>query len=95
MDYQKAKDIYDELVKFEGEAKLPGNSDAYIDIFVLLPKNQAENIDIKEFMDVHTASGSFEIEGEHEGEEYALLGINLKTAEYTDDLDYFMKLLVW
>ncbi|AWH83687.1 hypothetical protein HYN59_00505 [Flavobacterium album] len=94
MDYQYAKDAFEELKNFEGKADFKG-ADTVIDYFVLLPKKEVEDIDINAFLETHQASGSFEIEGGHEDEKYTIIGINVAKAAYSNDVDYFMKLLVW
>jgi hypothetical protein len=94
MKYEIAKDTYDELKNFEGKATFKGE-DTVIDLFVLMPKSDVENLNIKEFIEHHKASGGFEIEGRHEGEEYTILGISIKEERYTDDTDYFMQMIVW
>ncbi len=94
MDYQNAKDVFEELKNFEGKADFKG-TDTVIDYFVLLPKKEIEGFDINAFLDIHQASGSFEVEGSHEDEKYTIIGINLAHMDYSNDVDYFMKLLVW
>jgi len=92
MTYQNAKDVFDELKNFEGKATFKGE-ETVIDIFVLLPKEEAANIDIKEFVDHHQATGSFEIEGDHDTE-YTLLGVNTSMPAFTNDTDYLRLLIV-
>ncbi|MNK07642.1 hypothetical protein D3C87_255570 [compost metagenome] len=94
MKYQDAQDVFEELKNFEGKATFKGE-ETIIDYFVLLPKNEIENFDIVNFIEHYQASTSFEVEGEHEKEDYTLVGINLEEAKYSNDVDYFMKLLVW
>ena len=94
MNYQNAKDIFDELKNFEGKATFKGE-DTVIDYFVLLPKDEITNLEINNFLETHQSSSSFEIEGRHDGEAYTLIGINLEEKRFSNDVDYFMKLLVW
>ncbi|MEL1245337.1 hypothetical protein AAEO56_13755 [Flavobacterium sp. DGU11] len=94
MNYEDAKDAFEELKNFEGKADFKG-TDTLIDYFVLLPEKEMDDFDIKVFLDLHQASGSFEIEGSHDGEKYTIIGISLSQMAYTNDMDYFMKLLVW
>jgi len=94
MKYQNAKDVFEELKNFEGKATFQGE-ETVIEYFVLLPKDELAEFDINRFIELHRASGSFEIEGSHEGEEYTLIGVNATDGRYSDDVDYFMKLLVW
>ena len=93
MKYLNAKDAFEELKNFEGKATFKGE-ETVIDIFVLLPADEAKDIKIKDFLDMHQSRESFEIEGDHSGE-YTLLGINLRDLRYSDDTDYFMQLIVW
>jgi hypothetical protein len=93
MKYLNAKDAFEELKNFEGKATFKGE-ETIIDLFVLLPQDEAKGIEIKDFLDMHQSSESFEIEGDHNGE-YTLLGINLGDLKWSDDTDYFMQLLVW
>lgn len=93
MKYQNAKDAFDELKNFEGKATFKGD-ETVIDYFVLLPKEETASLNIKNFIEHHQATGSFEIEGDH-NTEYTLLGINADTGSYSDDSDYFLQLLVW
>ena len=92
MKYQNAKDVFDELKNFEGKATFKGE-ETVIDFFVLLPQHEAENINIKDFLEHHQATGSFEIEGDHD-DTYTLLGINTSAPAYTDDSDYLRLLIV-
>lgn len=94
MKYQNAQDVFEELKNFEGKATFKGE-ETIIDYFVLLPKSEIENFDAAGFIDRYQASTSFEIEGNHDDEPYTLIGINLNNAKYSNDVDYFMKLLVW
>ncbi|MGQ2985088.1 hypothetical protein [Flavobacterium sp.] len=94
MDYQYAKDAFEELKNFEGKADLKG-SDTVIDHFVLLPKNGLDGFDITAFLDTHRSTGSFEIEGSHEEEQYTIIGISVIKKAYSNDVDYFLRLLVW
>lgn len=94
MNYQNAKDIFDELKNFEGKATFKGE-DTVIDYFVLLPKDDITNLEINNFLETHQSSSSFEIEGRHDDEVYTLIGINLEEKRFSNDVDYFMKLLVW
>ncbi len=94
MNYQNAKDIFDELKNFEGKATFKGE-DTVIDYFVLLPKDEITNLEINNFLETHQSSSSFEIEGRHDDEVYTLIGINLEEKRFSNDVDYFMKLLVW
>jgi hypothetical protein len=93
MKYQNARDAFDELKNFEGKATFKGE-ETVIDLFVLLPEQEAQDINIKEFLNSHQASGSFEIEGHHT-DEYTIIGINTSTSAYSNDTDYFLQLLVW
>jgi hypothetical protein len=93
MKYLNAKDAFEELKNFEGKATFKGE-DTIIDLFVLLPQQEAEGINIREFVDLHQSSGSFEIEGDH-ALPYTLLAINLDQLTCSNDTDYFMQLLVW
>jgi len=92
MKYQNAKDAFDELKNFEGKATFKGE-ETVIDIFVLLPQDEVNNLDIKEFTNNHQASGSFEVEGDHDAE-YTLIGVNLNEPTFTNDTDYLLLLLV-
>ena len=94
MNYQNAKDIFDELKNFEGKATFKGE-DTVIDYFVLLPKDEITNLEINKFLETHQSSSSFEIEGRHDGEAYTLIGLNLEKKRFSNDVDYFMKILVW
>lgn len=94
MKYLDAKDVFEELKSFEGKATFKGE-ETIIDYFVLLPKTGIENFDVKVFLDTYQASTSFEIEGSHEDESYTLLGINMDEERYANDVDYFMKMIVW
>ena len=94
MKYQDAQDVFEELKNFEGKATFKGE-ETIIDYFVLLPKNEIKNFDVVNFIERYQASTSFEVEGEHEKEDYNLVGINLEESKYSYDVDYFMKLLVW
>lgn len=94
MKYQNAKDVFEELRNFDGKATFQGE-ETVIDYFVLLPKDELEGFDIKQFIATHQASGSFEVEGSHEDEAYTLIGINVAERKYSNDVDYFLKLLVW
>ena len=94
MKYLDAKDAFEELKSFEGKAAFKGE-ETIIDYFVLLPKHELENFDINSFFERYQASTSFEIEGSHEGESYTLLGVNILQERYSNDIDYFMKMIVW
>ncbi len=94
MDYQNAKDAFDELKNFEGKADFKG-TDTVIDYFVLLPKNNLHGFDINAFLATHQATDSFEVEGDHEGEKYTIIGISTERKKFSNNVDYFMKLLVW
>lgn len=94
MKYQDAQDVFEELKNFEGKATFKGE-ETVIDYFVLLPKSEIEDFDINNFIERYQASTSFEIEGSHEGEAYTILGISIQEEKYSNDVDYFMKLLVW
>lgn len=94
MKYQNAKDVFDELKNFEGKADFKGE-ETVIDYFVLLPKNELAGFDKDKFLETHQSSGSFEIEGGHEEEAYTIIGVNIASKKYSNDLDYFLKLLVW
>lgn len=92
MTYQNAKDAFDELKNFEGKATFKGE-ETIIDLFVLLPKDEVINLNIKDFIEHHKATGSFEIEGDHDAQ-YTLLGINTSLPAYTNDTDYLLLLIV-
>ncbi|WP_294822449.1 hypothetical protein [uncultured Flavobacterium sp.] len=94
MDYQYAKDAFEELRNFDGKADFKG-SQTVIDYFVLLPKSGLEGFDIETFLKTYQATGSFEVEGGHEEEKYTIIGINASERNYSNDVDYFLKLLVW
>ena len=94
MKYQNAKDVFEELKNFEGKATFKGE-ETVIEYFVLLPKDELAGFDIKQFIATHKSTGSFEIEGAHEDEAYTLIGINATENKYSNDVDYFLKLLVW
>lgn len=94
MKYQDAQDVFEELKNFEGKATFKGE-ETIIDYFVLLPKDGIENFDVVNFIEHYQASTSFEVEGSHEKEDYTLIAINLEGEKYSNDIDYFMKLLVW
>lgn len=94
MKYLNAKDVYEELKNFEGKATFKGE-ETVIDYFVLLPKSEIDNFSLTDFLERYQASTSFEIEGSHEDETYTLLGISIREEKYSNDVDYFMKLLVW
>ena len=93
MKYQEAKDIFDELKNFEGRATFKGE-ETIIDYFVLLPKPELEDFDIRGFLDQYTSTSSFEIEGNH-NEAYTIIGINDQKPAYFSDADYLAKLTVW
>jgi len=93
MTYNNAKDVFEELKNFEGKADFKGEK-TIIDYFVLLPKDDVTNLNLEAFLEKYTASGSFEIEGDHDAA-YTIIGINTSEMKYSDDTDYFMKLLVW
>ncbi|MDV6167926.1 hypothetical protein R1T16_05785 [Flavobacterium sp. DG1-102-2] len=94
MKYLDAKDTYEELKAFEGKATFKGE-ETLIDYFVLLPKSELDNFDLTSFFERYQASTSFEIEGSHEDEAYTLLGVSITEEKYANDIDYFMKLIVW
>ncbi|MHA3786667.1 hypothetical protein ACX0HA_00545 [Flavobacterium hauense] len=94
MKYLDAKDVFEELKSFEGKATFKGEN-TVIDYFVLLPKADCKDIDIKAFLETYQASTSFEIEGSHEDEPYTLIGVNMDEERCTNDVDYFMKMIVW
>lgn len=94
MKYLDAKDVFEELKSFEGKATFKGEN-TIIDYFVLMPKTEIEDFDAKTFLETYQASTSFEIEGYHEKEPYTLIGINIDEERSTNDVDYFMKLIVW
>ena len=94
MKYLDAKDVFEELKSFEGKATFKGE-DTIIDYFVLLPKTEAEDFDIATFLETYQASTSFEIEGYHQKEPYTILGISMDGKHWSDDVDYFMKMIVW
>ena len=93
MKYQNAKDAFEELKNFEGKATFKGE-ETIIDFFVLLPEEEAKDIELQDFLNHHQASGSFEVEGGH-SEEYTILGINTSKPAYSNDSDYFLQMLVW
>lgn len=93
MKYQNAKDAFEELKNFAGKATFKGE-ETIIDLFVLLPKEEAKDINIKDFLSNHKASGSFEIEGDHTAD-YTIIGINVSSPDYSNDTDYFLQMLVW
>ena len=92
MNYQNAKDAFDELKNFEGKATFKGE-DTIIEYFVLLPKQDIEDLSLKPFLEQYTASGSFEIEGSHD-EPYTIIAINTKEMKYNNDTDYFLTMLI-
>ncbi|RWX00845.1 hypothetical protein [Flavobacterium cerinum] len=94
MKYQDAQDVFEELKNFEGNVTFKGE-ETVIDYFVLLPKSEIEDFNLTNFIERYQASTSFEIEGSHEGEPYTILGISIQHEKYSNDVDYFMKLLVW
>lgn len=94
MKYQDAKDAFEELKSFEGKATFKGE-ETLIDYFVLLPETDIENFNLPKFTDTYQASTSFEIEGSHDDEPYTIIGISMTDEKYTNDVDYFLKLLVW
>lgn len=94
MKYLDAKDVFEELKSFEGKATFKGE-ETIIDYFVLLPKTELEDFDAKNFLETYEASTSFEIEGYHEKEPYTLIAINMQEERYSNDVDYFMKMIVW
>lgn len=93
MKYQEAKDIFDELKNYEGKATFEGET-TVIEYFVLLPKPELEDFDLKGFLDKYTASGSFEVEGDHKLA-YTIIGNNTNKPDYFTDADYLAKLTVW
>ena len=93
MKYQNAKDAFEELKNFEGKATFKGE-ETVIDFFVLLPEEEAKDMNIKDFLHNHQSSGSFEIEGTHSAE-YIIIGINTSIPAYSNDTDYFLHMLVW
>jgi hypothetical protein len=93
MNYENAKDTFDELKNFEGRATFKGK-ETVIEYFVLLPRTELEDFSLERFLDHYTASGSFEIEGDHDAK-YTIIGINAAKRIYSDDADYFARLLVW
>lgn len=93
MNYQEAKDLYDELKNFEGKATFKGE-DTIIDLFVLLPEEDAQGLEIAGFLEQHQATGSFEIEGTHNAG-YTILAINKEKEQYSNDTDYFATMIVW
>jgi hypothetical protein len=94
MKYLDAKDVFEELKSFEGKATFKGEN-TIIDYFVLLPKTEIEDFDVKTFLETYQASTSFEIEGYHQKEPYTILGISIDGEHWSDDVDYFMRLIVW
>lgn len=92
MNYQNAKDAFDELKNFEGNATFKGE-DTVIDYFVLLPKADIDDFNLEAFLDQYTSSGSFEIEGDH-NEPYTIIAINTEEVKYNNDTDYFLRMLV-
>ncbi|WP_165764676.1 hypothetical protein [Flavobacterium cyanobacteriorum] len=93
MDYQEAKDLYDELKNFEGKASFKGE-DTVIDLFVLLPEEDAAALDMALFLRQHQSTGSFEISGPHNAA-YTVIGINIAKQDYSNDTDYFAAMIVW
>lgn len=93
MNYDNAKDAFEELKNFEGKADFQGE-ETIIDYFVLLPKDNIDDFNLETFLSQYTASGSFEIEGDHDVK-YTIIGINKEVRKYSNDIDYFLKLLVW
>lgn len=93
MQYDYAKDIFDELKNVEGKATFEG-SETVIDYFVLLPKEELGDFSLEGFLKQYAANTSFEIEGNHELA-YTIIGINAQIPEYTDDGDYLAKLTIW
>ena len=93
MTYTNAQDIFEELKNFEGKADFKGE-DIIIDYFVLLPKEAIEDFNLEAFLDTYSTSSSFEVEGDHNAP-YTIIGINEAALKYSNDTDYFMKLLVW
>ena len=92
MNYQNAKDAFDELKNFEGNATFKGE-DTVITYFVLLPKQDVEDLSLKPFLEQYAASGSFEIEGNHD-EPYTIIAINTDEMKYNNDTDYFLTMLI-
>lgn len=93
MKYQNAKDAFEELKNFEGKVTFKGE-ETVIDFFVLLPADEIKDLQIKDFLNNHQATGSFEVEGSHT-EDYTIIGVNTSIPDYSEDSDYFLKLLVW
>lgn len=93
MQYEEAKDIFDELKNFDGKATFKGE-ETIIDYFVLLPKPELEDFNLKGFLEQYSSSSSFEIEGNHD-EAYTIIGINTSKPDYFTDADYLAKLTVW
>ena len=92
MNYQNAKDAFDELKNFEGKATFRGE-DTVIDYFVLLPRQGVEDLNLEPFLKQYTANSSFEIEGNHD-EPYTIIAINTEDMKYNNDTDYFLTMLV-
>ena len=92
MNYQNAKDAFDELKNFEGKATFRGE-DTVIDYFVLLPRQGVEDLNLEPFLEQYTANSSFEIEGNHD-EPYTIIAINTEDMKYNNDTDYFLTMLV-
>ena len=62
---------------------------------MLLPKSEIKDFNVKTFLETYQASTSFEIEGSHEDEPYTLIAISMTEERYSNDVDYFMKMIVW
>jgi len=93
MNYENAKDAFNELKNFEGKATFKGEA-TVIDYFVLLPKEDVENLDLTGFLDRYDSSGSFEVEGDN-NEPYTIIAINTQEERYNNDTDYFLRMLVY
>ena len=64
MKYQTAKDAFEELKNFEGKATFQGE-ETKIDFFVLVPEEDAGNVNAESLTTTYNAGTSFEIEGSH------------------------------
>lgn len=93
MNYQTAKDTFEELKNFEGKATFQGE-ETKISFFVLVPQDEAGKITHDTLTSTYNANSSFEIEGSH-SQPYTILGVNAEEGKIVNDPDYFMKLLVW
>jgi hypothetical protein len=92
MNYDNAKDAFDELKNLDGKISFKGEN-TLIDYFVLLPTATMDDFVIEDFLDQYTTSGSFEVEGNHD-EPYTIIAINAVDKVYNNDTDYFQRMLV-